>query len=139
MHKKLDRLVILLSGVCAVHCIALPILASLLPLLSGALAHGHDIHDLWFHQLLLFMVLPISVVSLITGYSCHKAWPPAFVTICGLIILAIPALFFETLHEAGIMSHSHEMILTLTGGIIHALGHALNIQSTRHDHAISSN
>ncbi len=138
LHKQLDRMAIFLSGLCAVHCIVLPIAASLLPLISGVVSHGHDIHNLWFHQLILFIVLPISLVALMTGYNCHRAWPPVFITLCGLIILAIPAMFFDTLHEAGVLSHSHEMMLTLTGGVIHAIGHILNIQSTRHSHAISS-
>ncbi len=138
IHTQLDRMAIMLSGLCAVHCMLLPVAAALLPLISGVATHGHDIHDLWFHQLILFIVLPISFVALVTGYNCHRAWLPVLITLCGLIILAIPAMFFDILHEAGVMSHSNEIMLTLTGGIIHAIGHVLNIQSTRHSHAVSS-
>ena len=134
MQVNYDRFAILLSGLCAVHCLAVPIVAGLFPLLSATLNHGHEIHELWFHKLILFFVLPVSIVALTTGYSRHRTWLPIWISSIGMIILAIPALFFETLLSNQLISHESEILFTLTGGIIHAIGHIMNVQATRQCH-----
>lgn len=131
-HIQLDRFAIILSGLCALHCIVLPIVAALIPILTTTLLHGYDAHDLLFHEMILFMILPVSIFALISGFNCHKTLLPALIVICGLSVLLIPSLFFDILHDRGLMGHTGEVMVTLTGGLIHAYGHFLNIQSTRH-------
>ena len=60
---RLDSLGVLLSGICIVHCLALPLLLALLPFLGGSLLGGHS-----FHEYLLLAVLPVSLVAL--GLGC---------------------------------------------------------------------
>ncbi len=131
MHIHFDRFAILLSGLCAIHCIALPIVASLIPLLSSTIQHGHNIHEFWFHEFILFFILPISFIALITGYRSHNQWTPIIIAGVGLFILTMTSLFIEEFLAFSDFPYQFETVLTVTGGVIHALGHILNVQATR--------
>ncbi|MDW3095760.1 MAG: MerC domain-containing protein [Gammaproteobacteria bacterium] len=134
MQEYFDRFAILLSGLCAIHCIALPIAASIIPLLTATVHHGNDIHEFWFHEFILMFILPISLIALVIGYRSHKKVLPLLVASLGLIILIFIALFAEQLLINNVIPHEGETLLTITGGIIHAAGHILNLQSTRKKH-----
>jgi hypothetical protein len=131
MQERFDRFAILLSGLCAVHCIALPIIASIIPLLSATVHHGNDVHEFWFHQFILLFIVPVSLIALITGFRSHKKLLPLVIAGVGLAVLAFVALFAEQLLIDNILPHEGETLLTITGGLIHAVGHILNLQATR--------
>jgi len=126
-----DRFAIALSGVCAIHCVALPIVASLMPLLATTIQHGYALHEFWFHQFILVFILPISLFALVAGYRCHKQFIPIVIGGIGLGVLVFMALFAEVLNSHHILPHSGETMLTIIGGIIHAIGHVLNVIATR--------
>lgn len=126
-----DRFAILLSSLCAIHCIALPIIAGLIPLLSVTIEHGHSIHDFWFHQFIIMFIVPISLVALITGFRSHKNWTPVVIAGLGLIILAMTSLFIEDFLAINQLPSKVETVFTVTGGIIHAIGHILNVIASR--------
>ena len=128
MQKNFDRFAIILSGLCAVHCIAVPLAVSLFPFLSLSLEHGDDTHELLFHQIIVFIIIPTSLIALSTGFITHKRWLPTVIATVGLVILLIPALF----------NHDDEIIITLLGGCIHAIGHVLNAQATRQSHHVTN-
>ena len=131
MQVLFDRLAIILSGICAIHCIALPVVAGMLPLLATTFHHGHQLHEFWFHQFILYFIVPVSIVALTSGYKTHKKLVPILVASIGLIILISTALFIDQLLARHIISHEGEMTLTVTGGIVHAIGHILNLLATR--------
>ena len=139
MLKNLDHYAIILSGICAVHCIALPLAISLLPFLSLSMHHGVDSHNLLFHQLIIFIIIPITLFALTSGYRSHKKWLPTLIASIGLIILLIPALFFDELIMHQLITHDDEVLITLIGGCIHAVGHILNVQNTRQIQHIHTN
>lgn len=131
LQVHFDRFAIALSGICAIHCIALPIVASLIPLLTTTMNHGNSLHEFWFHQFILIFILPVSVFALITGYRCHQQLAPMLIGGIGLVILVITALFAEVSISQQIIPQSGETILTILGGIIHAAGHIGNVFATR--------
>jgi len=133
-HEIFDRFAIALSSLCAIHCIALPIVASVTPLLITTVEHGHDSHEFWFHQFILYFIIPISLFALITGYRCHRKILPMLIGGLGLCILVIVALFAEPLIHYHLISHTEETVLTIIGGIIHATGHISNVLATRGSH-----
>ncbi|MEM8843622.1 MAG: MerC domain-containing protein [Pseudomonadota bacterium] len=134
MQILLDRFAILLSGLCAIHCIALPIMAAILPILSTTYHHGNQLHEFWFHQFILYFIVPVSIIALVSGYRSHKKLLPIVIASIGLLILSVTALFIDQLLMRHVISHDGEMLMTLTGGIIHATGHILNLQATRKSH-----
>ena len=131
MQERFDKFAILLSGLCAIHCIALPIIASIIPLLTATVHHGNEVHEFWFHQFILLFIVPVSILALVTGYRSHRRIMPLVVAGFGLAILAFIALFAEQLLIDNVIPHKGETLLTITGGLIHAAGHILNLQATR--------
>ncbi|MBT5204976.1 MAG: MerC domain-containing protein, partial [Gammaproteobacteria bacterium] len=65
--RKLDKLAILLSGTCLVHCLALPLLVTLVPISQGSL-----LEEQTFHLLMLWIILPTSLLALTSGCWKHK-------------------------------------------------------------------
>jgi hypothetical protein len=136
-HETFDRFAIALSSLCALHCIALPIAASIIPLLMSTINHGNAVHEFWFHQFILIFIIPISIFALVTGFRCHRNNLPILLGGLGLSILVIVALFAEQLISKQLISHTSETILTVIGGIIHAAGHVTNALATKASHATS--
>ncbi len=131
MQVLLDRFAIILSGICAIHCILLPVAVSVIPLLAVTVQHGQQLHQFWFHQFILIFIVPVSVLALIAGFRSHRQWFPIGVSLIGLMILTTIALFASTLISLRIIPHQAEMLITISGGIIHAIGHILNLLATR--------
>ena len=134
MQVHFDRFAILLSGICAIHCIALPIVASLIPLLSVTIQHGHALHEFWFHQFILLFILPVSVIALISGFRVHHQLVPIIVSSFGLLILVGVAVFAEYLVSHHLLPHDGETMVTVFGGLVHAVGHVLNLMASRKLH-----
>ena len=131
MQAHFDRFAILLSGICAIHCIALPIVASLIPMLAITIQHGYALHEFWFHQFILIFILPVSVIALIAGYRVHHQILPVIISSIGLLILVGVALFAGYLISHHLMPHDGETLVTVFGGLIHAVGHLLNLMASR--------
>ncbi len=131
MQERFDKFAIILSGLCTIHCVVTPILSSVIPLLSVAVHHGEDVHDFWFHQMIILFILPVSVIALIAGYRSHLKMLPIAIAGIGLSILTFTALFAEYLLDIHMIEHEGETLLTVMGGTIHAIGHILNILATR--------
>lgn len=98
-----------LSGLCLVHCLALPLMASFLPV-AGVLAEAE-----WVHRLLVLFVVPVSgwVIfgSVRTGGSLFFVVGATF----GLALL-VGAAFIHPLHDV-------ETPLTIAGATILAFAH----------------
>ena len=130
MQTFFDRISIMLSSICVIHCIAFPIVAALIPIFATTMHHGHAMHDFWFHQFILIFILPFSLLAIITGYKRHKQRMPIIVTSIGLAVLVLTTLFAGMLITNHIIPHQGEIYLTVTGGIIHAIGLFMNITAT---------
>jgi|AntAceMinimDraft_1070359.scaffolds.fasta_scaffold08492_2 hypothetical protein len=105
----LDASAIGLSGLCLIHCLALPFLAAFLPV-AGLWAEAE-----WVHKAFVVAALPIS------GFVILRAWrrraDKIFVGLAGmgLVLLSLGA-FAEPLHD-------NETQLTITGALTLAGGH----------------
>lgn len=128
---RLDSLGVLLSGICIVHCLALPLLLMVLPFLGGSLLGGHG-----FHEWLLMAVLPVSLVALGFGYRRHHDVHVLWLGGSGLALLA----FATYGHPLFGLPEGWERLISIVGGVIHAGGHILNFRRTRalHDHSAHS-
>ena len=125
---RLDSLGVLLSGICIVHCLALPLLLALLPFLGGSLLGGHS-----FHEYLLLAVLPVSLVALGFGWRRHGDASVLWLGGIGLGLLAFATYGYRLIG----LPEDWERIISIIGGLIHAAGHVLNFRRTRalHDHS----
>lgn len=117
---RLDKLGIVLSSVCLLHCLLTPLVFTLLPIISlNALWE-----DLLFHQLMLWLVIPTSTVALLIGCRKHhdlKILGSGFLGMTMLLLIALVG------HE--LMSPWQEKLATSIAGITLALSHYLNFRA----------
>lgn len=119
--SALDGLAIAMSVACVLHCLMLPVLIVLFPVLgSTALA------DESFHGLLLFLIIPSSLLALYMGCRRHGDGWVMVLGITGLaILLAAAVLGTEAL------GLEREKALTVLGGTVLAIGHWKNFRRCR--------
>lgn len=102
-----------LSGLCLIHCLAIPALAVALPIL-GAWAEAE-----WVHWAFIALAVPISFWALSRGRRQGRA---------RRLLLASIGLGLMVAGASGI---GDETVMTVAGGLTLAVAHALNLR--RHD------
>lgn len=112
----LDKTAIGLSAICAIHCLALPVALALLPSLALL-----PVADESFHLLLVWLVLPTSVVALALGCKRHQQWQVLAWGIAGLAVLVFAAALGHDL-----LGENLEKWTTVAGASLVATGHVLN-------------
>ena len=123
LFSALDRGTMLLSGLCLIHCLALPIAVTLLPLAAANL-----FSDPRFHGWLLWAVVPTSALALFFGCRHHRDFRILFAGTIAVGIVAFAALggSWAGFGERG------ETVLTVIGGLLLAAAHLANIRLHRH-------
>lgn len=114
----IDSAAISLSGLCLLHCLALPLMSTTLPIV-GIWAEAE-----WLHKSFVIAALPFSLLALT---SKRVSWPIGMLIVTGYGLLFAGA-FVEALHD-------FETQLTVFGGLTLAVGHTLRwraIQSSGH-------
>ena len=107
--RTVDTAAIGISGLCLLHCLALPILAAVSPL-AGLVAEAE-----WVHRVFVVMAVPISAVAILRHYATKGGAVFPFLAITGLLLLCAAA-FVEPLHD-------FETPLTVLGAVILAFSH----------------
>jgi len=103
-----------------VHCLVAPIALTLLPIFSlGAL-----VEDIVFHQLMLWIVVPTSLVALFLGCKKHRRWP---IALCGAV--GIVTLFLVAFLGHDYLTIGAEKAMTTLGGLVLAFSHYLNYRA----------
>ena len=116
----LDQVAVALSGLCLLHCLALPFLVAVLPFL-GQFSDDH------LHAEMLIVVIPISLVALALGYRRHHH---TGIVVAGLIGLAVLTVGGTIAHNTyGLVA---DRTLTVIGSIVLAVTHYRNFRLSRH-------
>lgn len=116
-----DKTAIGLSSLCAIHCLALPVLITLAPSLS-TLGFAEESFHLW----MVVFVLPVSVFALTLGCRRHASYALLVPGVIGLAVLVWAALFGHVL-----FGESGERIATLAGAALIAYAHWRNFRLCR--------
>ena len=121
VQALLDGSAVFISAVCAVHCLALPALLVLFPLLGGTI-----MADEAFHAVLLWVILPTSILAVGLAMFRHRDW----------IVLALVGIGLAILVGAALWAHDHaeawvDVAMSITGGMILAVGHIRNFMICR--------
>ena len=118
--EVLDQVAVTLSGLCLVHCLALPFAIAVLPFL-GQFSDDH------LHAQMLIMVIPVSVIALALGFRRHRHLG---VVIAGTISLALVITGGTLAHQYyGLLA---DRILTIAGSLALAITHYRNFRLSRH-------
>ncbi|MGI9290859.1 MAG: MerC domain-containing protein [Gammaproteobacteria bacterium] len=124
MHKVLDLCAVAISAICAIHCLALPILLVVFPLLVGSV-----FEDEHFHELILWIIVPTSVIAVAAARYRHPDTKVLLWVGSGMLILLIAA-FWAHDHAP----HWVDITLNTIGGLVLAIGHIRNLRVSRHHH-----
>lgn len=125
-NGKLDRFSILLSAICLVHCVSVPVLF----LIGGYVTSIAFLTEHLVHQILLLIALPLSLFSLLSGYRIHKNRKVGILGLLGLVFLILGVFFHESL--------AREISMTILGSCLLAMAHLLNLRLRTKDFSLES-
>jgi uncharacterized membrane protein YfcA len=111
-----DRLGIIASALCFVHCILTPVALSL----SAVWAHYLPSEER-FHRVLAVMVAAIGCFAIVSGYRKHRRRRVLFLMSTGLSFIFAGAYLGDRLP-----SHIAEIAVTLTGSSLMITSHLIN-------------
>lgn len=116
----LDNAAVVLSGICLLHCLTLPIFIAVLPFL-GQFGEGH------FHVQMLLVVLPVSTIAFMLGFRRHHVKSVFAWGIIGMLLLAFGATVVHGSY--GIVA---DRTVTVCAALILAFAHYFNNRFSRH-------
>ncbi len=111
-----DKIAVSASILCGVHCLFLPLLVVVSPTIAATIFGQES-----FHQILVFFIIPISVIGLFMGCRKHKNKFVALLGLVGLMTLGLAASLGHSM-----LGESGETILTLIGSLAIASSHVRN-------------
>ena len=119
--RAFDCVGMTLSLVCAVHCLVMPILIPLLPLVAGSFLAGETTESV-----ILTVTLLIAAPTLFRGYLRHRKFRVPAIFLLGLLFLALrPGAFHHDHAHEGELMH---FVLAALAGFSLAVGHWLNLR-----------
>ncbi|WP_315853253.1 MerC domain-containing protein [Alteromonas oceanisediminis] len=111
----LDKLGIWVSGLCALHCLALPLLLPILPFVASSF-----VAEVWFERTILSLSILVGATALLIGfYRHHRQRYPLFALAAGAAIYWNKDIFGEAYEPitialgAGLIIAAHLMNLRL--------------------------
>ena len=110
----------ILSAVCAVHCVTMPLFLTVAPAAASVLGGAHPV--------LLLLVMGVAVWSFVPGYRCHQSRLVAGLAFIGIGLLAIAAF---VLHGSLVL----ETAVSLVGAGVMMTAHWQNRKLLREAHA----
>ncbi len=117
IRRFTDYTSISLAGICVVHCFLTPVALILFPVVGSTF-----VAEEVFHELMLFLVIPASVVAIFLGCRRHKDF--------NVIMLGILGLGF-LLAGAFVATGYQEYAFTFIGAFILISGHLRNFRLCR--------
>ena len=117
IQRLTDYTSISLAGLCVVHCFLAPVALILFPVVGSTF-----VVEEVFHEMILFLVIPASVVALFLGCRRHKDFNVIMLGTLGLGLLLAGA-FTATGYG--------EYILTFIGAFVMISGHLRNFRLCR--------
>lgn len=117
----LDRIGVFLSATCLLHCLTLPVMLTIAPMTQTGL-----LDEQTFHLVLLWFILPVSLIALGIGCRQHKDLPILLLGGTGLSLL-----LFAGLVGHSVLTPTTERGVTIVAGLILAAAHLRNFKICR--------
>lgn len=113
-NSKLDRLGVFITGLCALHCLALPILIPLAPLIASSF-----VASAWFERTILSFSILVGFAALFIGFhKYHRQLYPFY-------SLTLGALIYWNKHMFG---EQYEPFTIAAGALLIILAHLANLR-----------
>ena len=110
-NKIMDRLGMWLSGLCLIHCILLPILFVLIPILGLESFNLTEVSERYIHSIFFVFIILIGIFSFYPAYKIHNKKKPFLLFLLGCSFLISTIIFHEYLEKI-------ELFLNLIGSSI---------------------
>jgi hypothetical protein len=124
LSKYVDRVAIALSTICIVHCLAMPFVIAILPI--AAFTVGGDGH---FHSLMMWFVVPTSVLGFGLGLRVHKRLDIVLMGVVAIAVLAAAALWGHSAWDPSV-----EVLVNVAASVLLAAAHWRNFREVRRLH-----
>lgn len=122
----LDRAGAVASLLCAVHCMLLPFVLAMLPLIGLEFLAGHT-----FERIFVACAALLASASLITAYRRHRKPHALFLMVPGILLLVFGIAVDLDVH---VVVHTISVVI---GGLLVASAHITNlVLAHRHQHAV---
>jgi hypothetical protein len=124
LSRYFDRIAIALSTICIVHCLAMPLLLAVLPI--AAFTFGGDGH---FHSLMLWVVVPTSVLGFGLGVRLHRRLDIVLLGVVAIGALAAAAQWGHSRWDPSV-----EVLVNVAASVLLAAAHWRNFREVRRLH-----
>lgn len=115
MKIKTDFVGMALSIGCIIHCLLLPIVLPLLPMIGFAV--DHDSH---FHIILSAIITLVAIIALVPGYTKHHFIIPLFLATIGIFFIVGAGVLESSYHDYKIT------LVTVFGSLLITTAHYIN-------------
>ena len=117
----LDKAGMIASLTCALHCMVMPLIVTLLPIFGLSMLATEE-----FEWLLLMVSAVLGVISLCFGFKKHKSLKAFSFLGIGLTLLVIGRLAHEHIQNIQILKVDIYLIFLVIGAILVAISHWAN-------------
>ena len=117
----LDKAGMIASLTCALHCMVMPLIVTLLPIFGLSMLATEE-----FEWLLLMISAVLGVISLCFGFKKHKSLKAFSFLGIGLTLLVIGRLAHEHVQNIQILKVDIYLIFLVIGAILVAISHWAN-------------
>jgi predicted membrane channel-forming protein YqfA (hemolysin III family) len=117
----LDKAGMVASVTCAVHCMIMPLIITLLPIFGLSLFATEE-----FEWILLMISAMLGVTSLCFGFRKHKSFKAFSFLGIGLTMIVIGRLMHEHINHLKVFHFDLYLLFLVIGAIMVALSHWLN-------------
>ncbi len=115
-----DKVGILLSALCCIHCMAIPFAMLLAPGLSSVIDH-HAVHLVGFT-----IIVPLGLYAFISKLKVHANKKPLYIGLFGMLLLVASMLSHDLLGHG--TAEVLEISFSIIGGMALVSAHILNIR-----------
>jgi hypothetical protein len=116
-NSQLDRLGVWLTSLCALHCLLLPILIPLAPLVASSF-----VAEVWFERVILSGSILVGFAALFIGFhKYHRQLYPIYSLVLGALIYWNKDIFGE----------QYEPITIAIGALLIVIAHLANLRLCR--------
>jgi MerC mercury resistance protein len=120
--NRADKIGSVLSSLCAVHCMCMPVLIGLLPMIGLSFLGSQRFE----HIACVTMVL-LAAACIWSGCRIHRRWG-LLVLLCAGVAMVLYIQFIGPPEEKGTRTDWHEAMAMVIGGSLIAVSHLLNLR-----------
>jgi hypothetical protein len=121
MKLNVDKIGMVSSLSCAIHCTIMPLLVTMMPIIGLSLLATEE-----FEWMLLVGSAVMGILSLCFGFKKHKSFKALSFLSTGLVLIVIGRLTHHHYHTLKIFHLDLYVLFLLSGGLLVSFSHWLN-------------